>query len=108
MSGNVVAVSATPAVLTPGLAEQMLASLAGDSSEIETTVEDLKARLLEALAASQSCRAAVKMHHQLSAEEMEALVTELFAAEQPFACPHGRPIVLKMADLELERRFGRR
>jgi DNA mismatch repair protein MutL len=108
MSGNVVAVSATPAVLTPRLAEQMLASLAGDTGEIETTVEDLKVRLLEVLAASQSCRAAVKMHHQLSAEEMEALVTELFAAEQPFACPHGRPIVLKMADIELERRFGRR
>lgn len=108
LSGNVVAVSATPAVLTPGLAEQMLANLAGDTGEIETTVEDLEVRLLEALAASQSCRAAVKMHHKLSAEEMEALVTELFAAEQPFACPHGRPIVLKMADIELERRFGRR
>ena len=108
MSGHVVAVSATPAVLTPGLAEQMLVSLAGDSGSVETTAEDLKKRLLEALAASQSCRTAVKMHHRLSAEEMESLMTELFAAEQPFACPHGRPIVLKMADVELERRFGRR
>jgi len=108
MSGHVVAVSATPAVLTPGLAEQMLISLAGESGSVETTADDLKVRLLEALAASQSCRAAVKMHHRLSAEEMESLMTELFAAEQPFACPHGRPIVLKMADVELERRFGRR
>ncbi|MGB5552527.1 MAG: DNA mismatch repair protein MutL, partial [Thermoanaerobaculia bacterium] len=77
-------------------------------SDGEATAEDLKERLLQALAASQSCRAAVKMHHQLSAEEMESLMTELFVADQPFACPHGRPIVLKMADIELERRFGRR
>jgi len=108
MSGNVVAVSATPAVLTPGLAEQMLVSLASETGESDSTAEELKTRLLEALAASQSCRAAVKMHHQLTAEEMESLMTELFTAEQPYACPHGRPIVLKMADIELERRFGRR
>jgi len=108
MSGNVVAVSATPAVLTPGLAEQMLVSLASETGENDSTAEELKRRLLEALAASQSCRAAVKMHHQLSAEEMESLMSELFTAEQPYACPHGRPIVLKMADIELERRFGRR
>ncbi len=108
MSGNVVAVSATPAVLTPGLAEQMLVSLASETGENDSTAEELKRRLLEALAASQSCRAAVKMHHQLAAEEMESLMTELFTAEQPYACPHGRPIVLKMADIELERRFGRR
>ncbi len=108
MSGNVVAITATPAVLTPGLAEEMLASLASEPGDREEAAEDLKGRLLEALAASQSCRKAVKMHHPLSAEEMESLVAELFAAEQPFACPHGRPIVLKMADIELERRFGRR
>ena len=48
------------------------------------------------------------MHHPLSPAEMEALVAELFQAEQPFACPHGRPIVLKMGDADLEKRFGRR
>ncbi len=55
-----------------------------------------------------ACKAAVKMHHPLSAPEMEALVAELFTAEQPYACPHGRPIVLQMTDSDLERRFGRR
>jgi DNA mismatch repair protein MutL len=39
---------------------------------------------------------------------MEALVAELFVAENPYACPHGRPVVLKMGDADLERRFGRR
>jgi len=64
--------------------------------------------VLDALAASLACKAAVKMHHPLSPLEMEALVGELFAAEQPYACPHGRPIVLQMTDADLERRFGRR
>jgi DNA mismatch repair protein MutL len=64
--------------------------------------------VLDALAASLACKAAVKMHHPLSPPEMEALMTELFAAEQPYACPHGRPIVLQMTDSDLERRFERR
>jgi DNA mismatch repair protein MutL len=48
------------------------------------------------------------MHHPMSVDAMERLVSELFRAEQPYACPHGRPVVLVMGDAELERRFGRR
>ena len=68
----------------------------------------MRRNLLDALAASMACQAAVKMHHPLSTAEMQRLVSELFEAEQPYACPHGRPVVLKMGDAELERRFGRR
>src|SRR6266496_5070016 len=31
---------------------------------------------------------------------LEALMAELFVAEQPYACPHGRPIVLQMRSEE--------
>ncbi len=105
-SGNTLALTAVPAPLSAGEAEALLTTLAGEDGE--GSVEALRLRLLEALAASSACKAAVKMHHPLSAPEMEALVAELFAAEQPYACPHGRPIVLQMTDADLERRFGRR
>jgi DNA mismatch repair protein MutL len=79
-----------------------------DAERAQGEAGALTRRVLDALAASLACKGAVKMHHPLSPPEMEALVTELFAAEQPFACPHGRPIVLQMTDSDLERRFGRR
>ena len=44
----------------------------------------------------------------MTVDEMQRLVTELFQAEQPYSCPHGRPVVLQMGDVELERRFHRR
>jgi DNA mismatch repair protein MutL len=88
-------------------AEALLRALATGDHE-GAAAEDLGRRILEALAASLACKAAVKMHHPLAPLEMEALVAELFAAEQPYACPHGRPIVLQMTDSDLERRFGRR
>ncbi len=105
MSGDTIALARLPAVLSSEEAERILLSLAQESGGDGI---DLAQSLLDALAANLSCRNAVKMHHPLHADEMEALVAELFTAEQPYACPHGRPIVLKMTDSDLERRFGRR
>jgi DNA mismatch repair protein MutL len=48
------------------------------------------------------------MHHPLSPDKIEARVSELFRADNPYSCPHGRPVVLTLADADLERRFGRR
>lgn len=108
LSGNTLALTSTPAVLSPVEAEALLRALGSEDGDGTGASGDLRRRILEALAASLACKAAVKMHHPLSAPEMEALVAELFAAEQPYACPHGRPIVLQMTDMDLERRFGRR
>ncbi len=108
LSGNTLALTSTPAALSPVEAEALLRALGSEEGDGTGASGDLRRRILEALAASLACKAAVKMHHPLSAPEMEALVAELFAAEQPYACPHGRPIVLQMTDSDLERRFGRR
>jgi DNA mismatch repair protein MutL len=108
LSGQTLALTAVPAPLSAGEAEGLLAALSGGSLADSPADGDLAPRVLDALAASLACKAAVKMHHPLSPPEMEALMTELFAAEQPYACPHGRPIVLQMTDSDLERRFERR
>jgi len=108
LSGNALALTAVPAVLSTAEAEALLLKLAGDREGGDGAAADLARRILDALAASLACKAAVKMHHPLDPLEMEALVAELFAADQPYACPHGRPIVLQMTDADLERRFGRR
>ncbi len=108
MSRNVIALTATPTILKTDEAEALLQQLATSSGEGETDATSLRRNLLDALAASLACQAAVKMHHPLSIPEMERLISELFEADQPYACPHGRPVVLQMTDVELERRFGRR
>ncbi len=107
LSERELAVTTVPAGLAAGEAAAVLSTLAR-SAEAGDGAAELRTALLEATAAAAACRAAVKMHEPLSAAEMQALVSELFAAEQPYACPHGRPIVLKMGDADLERRFGRR
>jgi DNA mismatch repair protein MutL len=110
MSGDAaLGVTAIPATLEGDDAERLLRELASEPPTADDghSHPSLRQRLLGSLAASTACKAAVKMHHALSAIEMESLMEELFACEEPFACPHGRPIVLKLADGDLERRFGR-
>jgi DNA mismatch repair protein MutL len=106
MSGHSIALRGVPAAIGLDEAEALLMSLIREGT-IEDDPEKLRQGILDSLAASMACRAAVKMHEPLTPDEMVNLISELFAAEQPYACPHGRPIVLKMTDADLERRFGR-
>jgi DNA mismatch repair protein MutL len=54
-----------------------------------------------------ACRSAIKAGMKLSPAEMQSLVDRLFACENPYTCPHGRPVVLKFTLEELGYKFGR-
>ena len=43
-----------------------------------------------------ACRMAIKAGDALSMPEMEELIRQLAACENPYLCPHGRPIVVRM------------
>ncbi|MDD5087521.1 MAG: DNA mismatch repair endonuclease MutL [bacterium] len=62
---------------------------------------------LEALAAGFACHAAIRAGDLLTADEMTALMNELFATRFPLTCPHGRPTVIHVTLSELDRRFKR-
>lgn len=64
-------------------------------------------RIREQIAISLSCRAAIKINHPLTAEKMEWLLDELFRCENPYTCPHGRPIVLRLNIEQILKGFKR-
>jgi DNA mismatch repair protein MutL len=53
-------------------------------------------------------RAAIKGGQALSLEEMRQLVRQLEACRDPGSCPHGRPTMLVLSRMQLEKEFGRR
>lgn len=57
--------------------------------------------------ASMSCKAAVKGNNRLSMNEAEKLIDELLTLENPYNCPHGRPTIIAMSKMELEKKFKR-
>jgi DNA mismatch repair protein MutL len=66
------------------------------------------ADLAKEMAADLACESAVVKNTQLNREEMEALLAQLRQTENPYRCPHGRPIIVAYSLVELEKAFGRR
>ncbi len=56
---------------------------------------------------SKACKNAVKAHDSLHQKEMEALLEQLEGCENPYSCPHGRPIFIKLNKKEIEKMFKR-
>ena len=104
--GNTVLINSVPASFsdcrTPEeIVPEMLAELL-ERSEIRHGAADLAA------AARAACKAAVKAHEAKTRPELEKLLRDLRACRQGTLCPHGRPTMITLSRLELERRFGRR
>jgi len=58
--------------------------------------------------ASFACRSAIKAGQKLGVEEMRMLADQLFAVENPYSCPHGRPTIHRLSLEEIEKWFLRR
>ncbi len=54
-----------------------------------------------------SCKMAIKAGDVIGIREMEQLIQDLSETENPYFCPHGRPISILMPKGDLRRRFKR-
>ena len=63
--------------------------------------------VIEEKIASMSCKAAVKGNMFMSVAEVEALLDQLLALDNPYHCPHGRPTMISMTKYEIEKKFKR-
>ncbi len=82
---------------------QLLQDLLDGTPETEAGSQ----RVREKIAISLSCRAAIKINTLLTADKMRWLVDELFRCDNPYTCPHGRPIILRMEIEDILRGFKR-
>jgi DNA mismatch repair protein MutL len=77
---------------------------------IEYVLEHKKvniSKIREEAAIMMSCKKSIKANHYLKINEMADLVNQLRETEDPFTCPHGRPIIINFSNYELERLFKR-
>lgn len=54
-----------------------------------------------------SCKAAIKANDRLFDMEVESLIEQLKTLDDPYTCPHGRPIIIKISKQEIEKKFNR-
>ena len=105
LSGRTVAIKSTPADLPASEARNVL-------SEVLDTVDAEKrgaarATLRHEIAASLACHAAIKVNMPLAPEKMRWLIDRLLLTSSPTTCPHGRPVILRLATQDILKGFHR-
>lgn len=85
-----------------GFLSDVLSELESGALHLDT-VESLA----DEVAFMKSCRGAVKANQKLSLPEMRRLLADMQTIENPWACVHGRPTVLRMTLNRLDGHFGR-
>ena len=105
LSGRTVAIKSTPADLPASEARNVLA-------EVLDTVDAEKrgatrANLRDEIAASLACHAAIKVNMPLAPEKMRWLIDRLLMTSSPTTCPHGRPVILRLATQDILKGFHR-
>jgi DNA mismatch repair protein MutL len=105
LSGRTVAIKAAPADLPAGEARNMLAEV------LDTVDAEKKGSARETLrheiAASLACHAAIKVNMTLTPEKMRWLIDRLLKTSSPTTCPHGRPVILRLATRDILKGFHR-
>lgn len=74
---------------------------------VEKTVSRRLLLPAEEVLITASCKMAVKAGDPLTFDEMNALVSDLMKSDNPYTCPHGRPIIVELPNGDLDRKFGR-
>lgn len=65
------------------------------------------AQFREKTAIMMSCKRAIKANFHLNDQQARALLAQLPDCENPFNCPHGRPVVVSFSNQDLEKMFKR-
>lgn len=103
--GNTYLVRSVPAVMHRADPQQATQEILEGLAEEENLVDDAReARLVRIICK----RAAIKGGQTLSLIEMRELTRQLEACQSPRTCPHGRPTMVALSALQLEKFFARR
>jgi DNA mismatch repair protein MutL len=66
-----------------------------------------KWQFIDEVAKELACKKSIKANEYHNILEIEYLLNDLSNANNPYTCPHGRPVVVKFSKSEIERWFKR-
>ena len=102
--GQTYAVRSHPKWFPEGLAEEMIRDII--DQVIKTGDISIQA-IREEVAILMSCKKSIKANHYLTDTEMTRLLADLTKTNDPFTCPHGRPVIIHYTYYEIEKMFKR-
>lgn len=100
---NTYLVREVPAFMSLDEAESFIHDMLDEFAE----KPDLKNQKIIDKLITKSCKSAVKGGDVLDSMEVNALINQLKACNNPFSCPHGRPTFVRITRYEIEKMFKR-
>ncbi len=70
-------------------------------------ISNIEENINHEIAAMLACHTAVRFGDKLSKEEIHKILHNLLLCDDPYNCPHGRPIIQDHTQYEIEKRFKR-
>jgi DNA mismatch repair protein MutL len=102
---NTILIQEVPVLLkdksTRNIIEEMIAELA-EAGKAKSAAE-IQKTMLEYLA----CRSSIKAGQPLTKKESIQLIKDLYKTENPYRCPHSRPVMINISREEIEKGLGR-
>lgn len=101
---NSFVINTHPTWFVPGQEESTIKEM------IDYVLNDSKisvASFREKNAIMMSCKRAIKANHHVDDREAVQLLNNLTKAENPYNCPHGRPVLVEFSNKDLEKMFKR-
>ncbi len=103
--GDALRVNACPALLQRDACDVALRAMAEDLEGLDRGAGVESA--IKRIAATMACHAAVKANYPLTREKMAHILEELRRTSYSTICPHGRPVMLRLTQREVEKNFQR-
>ncbi len=104
--GNTILIQEVPVLLknksTRNIIEELIAELSEAGRGL--TAAEVEENMIEYLA----CRTAVKAGKPLNRKESIQLIKDLYETENPYRCPHSRPVMINISRDEIEKGIGRK
>ena len=102
---NTILIQEVPVLLknkpTRNIIEELIAELA-EAGKTKSAAE-IQKTMLEYLA----CRSSIKAGRPLTKKESIQLIKDLYKTENPYRCPHSRPVMINISRQEIEKGLGR-
>lgn len=77
------------------------------SPAAEEVLEEGLPRVFHRLLTVMACHGAIRAHQRLQEASIRALLQSLAGTSMPFTCPHGRPVLLHIGLIDIEKKFLR-
>jgi DNA mismatch repair protein MutL len=105
MGGTTIQVNELPEVMdTEQNIKQMLIEILGALADEKSLQNDV---VLHDILASLACHGSIRAGQKLDESEMRQILQGLAACDNPYNCPHGRPVSWEIAKPEVEKHFKR-